>query len=156
MFYYLLKGTVKVGNFDHFSTFQSILKLFPNTFLPLFYIEITVYYGTSAILTLTLGFDCRSTIFFKKCWVVDLSLDQSTSTTKQILFLNRPLGLSMVRSTSFHVIKKKSKTPEPAGAQKSALQTHPTVIITSSNCSVNIFCTKKSLKVIFKCFFGQS
>jgi hypothetical protein len=44
-------GTVKVSNFDHLYTFKIILKLVPNTFLPFFYIGITVHYDTTAILT---------------------------------------------------------------------------------------------------------
>ncbi len=40
-----------MGNFDHLSSFKIVLKLFPNIFMPFFYIKIPVYYGTSAILT---------------------------------------------------------------------------------------------------------
>ncbi len=71
--------TVKMGNFDHLATFKIILKIFPNSFLTIFYMKMTVCYGTSGIQTLRQGLDRRSTgtIFFKKCWVVDLTLDRS-------------------------------------------------------------------------------
>jgi len=38
--------------------------------------KMTVYYGTSGIRALTQDLDRRSNIFFKKCWVVDLTLDR--------------------------------------------------------------------------------
>ncbi len=72
-----LLSTVKVGNFDHLATFKIILKIFPNSFLTIFYMKMSVYYGTSGIQTLGQGLDRRSSIFFKKCWVVDLTLDRS-------------------------------------------------------------------------------
>jgi hypothetical protein len=68
-------STVKVGNFDHLMTFK-IVKYFPTVFRQFFYMKMTVYYGTSGIRALTQDFDRRSNIFFKKCWVVDLTLDR--------------------------------------------------------------------------------
>jgi hypothetical protein len=93
----------------------------------------SVYYGTYGIRTLTQGLDRRSTLFFKKCWVVDLTLDRSNFDHWGFSFpINWQLGPSRVRSTTFHVFKNIFKTPE-TGAHKSAHQPQPTVV---TNCTV--------------------
>ncbi len=85
--------------------------------------KMSVYYGTSGIQTLRQGLDRTSTIFFKKCWVVDLT--GLTSTTNDFFPINWKLGPSMARSTTFHVFKKNFKTPETSGAQNILIQGYP-------------------------------
>jgi hypothetical protein len=58
-----VEDTVKV-DFDHLFTFKIILKLFPNAFLPFFYIKITEYYGNlHCNLNLNAWFGLRSSLF---------------------------------------------------------------------------------------------
>jgi len=84
--------------------------------------KITVYFGTSGIRTLTQGLDRRSIIFLKNVGWSILPLIGLTSTTKDFFYINLQLGPSRVRSPTFHVFKKKFKTPETSGAHNSAHQ----------------------------------
>jgi hypothetical protein len=96
--------TVKMGNFDHLSSFKIVLKLFPNIFLPFFLhknLRELWYFCDPNLNTRSVYL-----IFFKNGGWSILPFISLTSNTKENLFINPLLGHCMVISTYIQVCKK--------------------------------------------------